>query len=123
MAHRLSASKRPLSALCLFWARGDVALPPSTAGACAALGSAFAEASEDAGAGLEECLGEAIEWREAADLDAIAERWRLAESQRDALEDLHATWRAWWPTFSAGRSWRFEVPFAYDTAKGTAREV
>jgi len=117
MTHRLSASRRLLAKWCLYWARGDVELPPQEQTVAARLGSATHEGAAEEGEGLEWAL------RPSVDLEVIAARWELTESQVEALKRLHQSWLLWWADFSQGRDWQTEVPFAFDTATGAARAL
>jgi hypothetical protein len=117
--HRLSASRLDLAAQCLYWARGDVPVPPRESGLAADTGSAGHEAwAEDA------VVSDALRVATGGtDLDALANRWDLPASARERLVELYDSWARWWPGFSRGATWRTEVPYAYDTATGRGREL
>lgn len=136
--HRLSASRAELAEKCLFWARPDVDLGPGAPmGVAPRLGSALHQGAETAAPGEaepadldEEDLGDVLRSAAAlptADLDAIAARWGLTPSSREALGELFSAWAEWWPGFLAGRGGtvevRREVPFAWNTRTWTAREL
>ncbi len=113
MKHHFSASKRRLLQRCAWWARPDVELPPWDPTEAAERGTALHRVA----------AGEAYE--------TVAEEYGYDVEE---LAELVAVWREWWPEFVNGGlggvtmaphavHGRTEVPYAYDTATGAAREL
>lgn len=132
--HRLTASRVELAdAGCLFWARPDVPLPARTENAASSLGSATHEAAQlvgEAAVADDEDLGDVL--RDVTRFGSLASRyieqvaakWNLPPAAIEALSELHETWAAWWGDFvPEGATVRYEAPYAWDTARWTAREL
>lgn len=108
MTHRLTASRLGLARECLYPFRPDAVQDGECKTSASRLGSA---------------LHEAAQRHPEADLDAIAETWRLTAGESDTLCELYDSWAAWWPGYVGDRIERREVPFAWDTETWTAREL
>ncbi len=128
--HRLSGSRVELAdAGCLYWARPDVEVGPrAPKGAPARLGTALHGVAETtalpAGEDLDdEQLEEALRAALAQGTSEAATRHSLTPAQVDTLEEMAATWAAWWPEYLGDRQARKEVALAWDTDAWTAREL
>jgi PD-(D/E)XK nuclease superfamily len=129
-APRYTASRGDLAERCLYWARPDIELPRhGESSAAADLGSALHEVAAaealdfDELEGGDELFGVLVRFEPGISPAEVAERWALAPSAVEELQLLRDAWRSFWMDFSLGRSFRTEVPFAFDTATGTAREL
>ncbi|HEY6460615.1 MAG TPA: PD-(D/E)XK nuclease family protein [Polyangiaceae bacterium] len=107
MKHRLSASGLARGRRCLWWARGEIALP-------------------DRPSSSEAKLGTAVHAAIAAHIDGLPERPAafsddLDDAQVDAFDRILSRWAEWWPKASGGLAWKAEVPVAWNVRTGAAR--
>lgn len=108
MRHRLTASKLALAALCIYWAREDVIPDRPGDGKGSRIGCGFHEAAS---------------LHPTVDLDAIAAKWRLTDSEADSYLECFDSWLGWFRGYVGGRAMHREKPFAWDTSTWTARQL
>lgn len=106
--HRLTGSRLALAQWCLYWARLN-AIPDHPSHTSASRTSSALHAAAEA--------------YPQADLDAVPFIWGLTPAEEDTFLELYDSWVAWWPGYVGERIERREVPFAWDTATWTAREL
>lgn len=106
MMHRLTGSHLALAQQCLYWARPDAIPDHPNDSSASRVGSA---------------LHAAAHAYPQADLDALADTWRLTTAETDTFAELYDSWAAWWLGYVGDRIERREMPFAWDAATWTAR--
>lgn len=117
---RLTASRLGLGRSCLWWARPDVDVPAGETSAAAAVGTSLHAVAERES---EEVDGELVDsvFRDMTH-EPMQDTPLLRPADQTALEQLVASWRAWWATWSPGLTGvEREQPYALDVVTGKAR--
>ncbi|AUX28117.1 MULTISPECIES: PD-(D/E)XK nuclease family protein [Sorangium] len=128
--HRITASRIALARRCSWWARPDVDLPEGESSPATDLGTALhalAEQESAAAAGDDDLDEAAVEGRFRQLVCGEAEEQAgagLAPTERAALGELAAAWRAWWGAWPhSGAPAERERALALDVATGAARPL